>query len=264
MNLEPDKDESSPERLNYFNYFTEIEDEFVRRRGSHMLISPMDWALVESWKEAGIPATVVIRAINRAFDGYESRPRKFSKVNSILYCQQAVEEEYAEYRQSRVGSDSESNGEPSADKEPDKAESSFSATALLDFLDRCIAEMSSAKDHFSSVETGDFSTGPVIEVMERALVRLASIREAISGGKSVNAEAVESDLNSTDKMLMETVRTACSAETIESLSKEAKAELRGYKSKMDKEIYKKTLDNFTSRRLRELARIPRLSLFYLF
>jgi hypothetical protein len=53
-----------PERLNYFNYFTEVEDEFVRRRGKQLLISPMDWALVESWKNAGIPLHIVLRAIN--------------------------------------------------------------------------------------------------------------------------------------------------------------------------------------------------------
>ena len=34
---------SSGERLNYYNYFTEIEEHFVRRRGKHLLISPMDW-----------------------------------------------------------------------------------------------------------------------------------------------------------------------------------------------------------------------------
>ena len=44
--------------MNYFNYFTEIEDAFVRRRGKHLLLSPMDWALIESWKELKVPLHV--------------------------------------------------------------------------------------------------------------------------------------------------------------------------------------------------------------
>jgi hypothetical protein len=67
------------ERLNYFNYFTEIEEEFVRRRGKPLMISPMDWALVETWKTAGIPLHIVLRAINQAFDGYDARAQKHRK-----------------------------------------------------------------------------------------------------------------------------------------------------------------------------------------
>src|ERR687884_204513 len=54
-------------RLNYFNYFTEIEDAFIRRRGKHLLVSPLDWSLMESWKEMGVPLHVVLRGIERAF-----------------------------------------------------------------------------------------------------------------------------------------------------------------------------------------------------
>ncbi len=38
---------------NYFNYFTEIEEHFQRARGTGLfLLSPLDWALIESWKIA--------------------------------------------------------------------------------------------------------------------------------------------------------------------------------------------------------------------
>src|SRR6202040_2450775 len=57
--------------LNYFNYFTEIEDAFVRRRGKHLHLSPLDWALIESWKETGIPLHVALRAIEKSFDSWE-------------------------------------------------------------------------------------------------------------------------------------------------------------------------------------------------
>ena len=30
----------------YFNYFTEIEEHFQRRRGTLLMLSPLDWALM--------------------------------------------------------------------------------------------------------------------------------------------------------------------------------------------------------------------------
>ena len=70
--------------MNYFNYFTEIEDTFVRRRGKHLFLSPMDWALMETWKQQGIPLHIVLRGIEKSFDSFESRPRKRT-VKSLLY-----------------------------------------------------------------------------------------------------------------------------------------------------------------------------------
>src|SRR5215203_6547747 len=88
--------------LNYFNYFTEIEDAFVRRRGRHLLLSPMDWALIESWKEMGVPLHVALRGIEKSFDSYESKPRKRS-VKSLFYCQEEVEAQFAEWVESQTG-----------------------------------------------------------------------------------------------------------------------------------------------------------------
>ena len=96
--------------LNYFNYFTEIEDAFVRRRGKHLLVSPMDWALIESWKEMNVPLHVALRGIEKAFDSWESKPRKRS-IKTLLYCQEEVETQYTEWRESRVGASEESDAE---------------------------------------------------------------------------------------------------------------------------------------------------------
>src|SRR6266498_3413011 len=77
--------------MNYFNYFTEIEEEFVKRRGSHMLVSPLDWTLIETWKRRGIPLHIVLRGINSSFDGYDQRLNRGRKVNSLFFCQQEGE-----------------------------------------------------------------------------------------------------------------------------------------------------------------------------
>ena len=75
---------------NYFNYFTEIEEHFLRRRGGGLLLSTLDWALIETWKDAGIPLEAALRGIEAAFDRYDQRPSKTKRVNSVAYCSQEV------------------------------------------------------------------------------------------------------------------------------------------------------------------------------
>src|SRR5450755_191668 len=74
----------------YFNYFTEIEEHFQRRRGTLLLLSPLDWALMETWKDAGIPLEAVLRGIDATFEKWERRPQRFQKVNGLAYCSQEV------------------------------------------------------------------------------------------------------------------------------------------------------------------------------
>src|SRR4029078_3555865 len=106
---------TATDRLNYFNYFTEVEEEFVRRRGKPLLVSPLAWALIESWKNAGIPLHIVLRAINKSFDAYDARPRKYRKVNSVFYCQQEVEASFAEYRLAQVGGGQETDSKAASE-----------------------------------------------------------------------------------------------------------------------------------------------------
>src|SRR3954464_6349430 len=87
----------------YFSYFTEIEEHFQRRRGTILLLSTLDWALIETWKEAGIPLTAVLRGIDEAFDRYDARPSKTRKVNSLAYCAQEVLAAAADMQEAAVG-----------------------------------------------------------------------------------------------------------------------------------------------------------------
>src|SRR5271165_1283813 len=76
---------------NYFNYFTEIEERFQKARGTGLfLLSPLDWALIETWKNAGVPLEAVLRGIDAAFEKWRARKKKLQNVNSLAYCAQAV------------------------------------------------------------------------------------------------------------------------------------------------------------------------------
>ena len=89
--------------MEHFTYFSEIEEHFQRRRGTVLICSPLDWALMELWKEAGVPVEAALRGIDAAFDKWERRP-KTRKVNSLAYCQQEVLAAAEEMKEAAVGS----------------------------------------------------------------------------------------------------------------------------------------------------------------
>jgi hypothetical protein len=88
---------------NYFNYFTEIEEHWQHCRGTIALLSPLDWALIESFQESGIPLEVVLRGMETAFAKHAKRPSKVQKVNSLSYCSQAILSEFERFQESSVG-----------------------------------------------------------------------------------------------------------------------------------------------------------------
>ena len=94
---------------NYFNYFTEIEEHFQKRRGDACLLSPLDWALIESFHESGIPLEVVLRGVDQAFSKYEQRKKKIGKINSLSYCTQSILKEYEHLQQNLAGKDNRSS-----------------------------------------------------------------------------------------------------------------------------------------------------------
>src|SRR5215475_13893025 len=97
---------SGPKVENYFNYFTEIEERYLKRRGGGLLLSTLDWALIETWKDAGIPLEAVLRGIDAAFDTYDQRPTKTKKINSLAYCSQAVLTAAEDMKEAAVGAGS--------------------------------------------------------------------------------------------------------------------------------------------------------------
>lgn len=246
------------ERLNYFNYFTEVEEEFVRRRGKHLMISPIDWALVETWKDAGIPLHIVLRAINQSFDNYDARSQKHQLVNNIFYCQQSVEVSFAEYRLAQVGGGSEIKVAEASSESPKSDQSAFPKEVILEFLARCEDEL-----RLIGTRAEEGARTKIGSAVARARARLTEIASGIVASTRVNAEGLERDLDAIDRMILEAAARECGEEELQKIRADAATQLRSYKKKMDKAIYEQTVQNFVSRRLREINNIPRMSLFYL-
>lgn len=228
--------------MNYFNYFTEIEDAFVRRRGRHLFLSPLDWALMETWKQQGIPLHIVLRGVERSFDSYESRPRKRT-VKTLLYCQEEVEAQYAEWMEARVGASEHDDGVES-DATP------FSAPAIREHLDRC---------HSTLVKLSALRKQ---DELSEALVRAAGLLKEIQDDIVLDTRRLEDSLTGLERMLNEAMMAVVTSTDLDTLKKEIKDQLKPYRSQMETPAYNQTFDNLLLKRVREQFAVPRLSLFY--
>ena len=240
--------------MNYFNYFTEIEDAFVRRRGRHLFLSPLDWALMETWKQQGIPLHIVLRGVERSFDSYESRPRKRS-VKTLLYCQEEVEAQYEEWLEARVGASEHSDGAGS--EQTDGAESEktpFSAAAIGEHLQRCHSELV----RLSQSRKEDDLT----EALARAAALLQEIHDDFSTNAVLDTRRLEDSLTGLERMLNDAMLVVVPAAELDALKSGIKDQLKPYRSQMETAVYNSTFDNLLLKRLREQFAVPRLSLFY--
>ena len=234
--------------MNYFNYFTEIEDAFVRRRGKHLFLSPMDWALMETWKQQGIPLHIVLRGVEKSFDSYEARPRKRT-VKTLLYCQEEVEAQYAEWVEAHVGSANSSSAEPESDKTP------FSFAAISEHLQRsrnALCELAQSRK-----QEDDLS-----EALTRAVGLLGDIEKDFASGATLDTRKLEDSLTGLERMLNDSMLSVAGASTLDEFKKGVKDQLKPYRAQMDAAAYKQTFDNLLLKRLREQFAVPRLSLFF--
>jgi hypothetical protein len=233
--------------LNYFNYFTEIEDTFVRRRGKHLFLSPMDWALMETWKQQGIPLHIVLRGIEKSFDSFESRPRKRT-VKSLLYCQEEVEAQYEEWQEARLGASSTANG-ADADKTP------FSQEAIDEHLQR-------NRESLVQLAAARRPEDDLSEAMTRAAALLSEIEQDLAAGASLDTRKLEDSLGGLERMLNDAMFAVASAADLEAQKEAVKDQLKPYRNHMEASIYNQTFNNLLLKRLREQFAVPRLSLFY--
>jgi hypothetical protein len=242
-------------RLNYFNYNTEVEDTFVRRRGKHLFISNIDWALIETWKQMGVPLSVALRGIEKSFDSWEAKPRKRS-VKTLLYCQEEVEAQYAEWLESRVGAGpSEGDG---AEKPAEAPGLPFPRSDILAHLQRGRGRLVAARDERSKLGADEFC-----EALARAASLVEQLESDFAAVPRADAKKLEDSLTGIERLLSDVLRSTASPDQLEAIRGEIKSQLRPYRSQMDPAVYEQTFENLLLKRLREQFGVPRLSLFYL-
>ncbi|MGE3467827.1 MAG: hypothetical protein AB7J13_12965 [Pyrinomonadaceae bacterium] len=224
--------------MNYFNYFTEIEDTFVRRRGKHLFLSPLDWALMEVWQDRGIPLHIVIRSIESVFDVFDKQPAGTRTIKSLFYCREEIEAQYKEWLTSQTGK---------GDEEPDAADAlGFSLDSIASHISRSIDELRATQ----------------MESLREDVLRAVARLEELSTNLRDNFEAVDGTLADIEKLLDRAMLTNWDREHLKALEKETAGQLKAYKSEMEADAYKNTFDLMLLKRLRDEAGIPRLGLYY--
>jgi hypothetical protein len=233
---------------NYFNYFTEIEEHFQRRRG-RIQLSPLDWALIETWKDAGVPLEAALRGVDAAFDKYEQRPSKSQKINSLAYCAQAVLTAAEEMKEAAVGA-------TSPDSQSHRA-SGFQASEISAFLRRNAEQL----DHAKLPEARGINATPLARETAGTLREIAT--ELDANKPLPRLEDLERRLTVAEEKLFAVVLAATPDEQIVSVRAEADRELAPYRRKMPSAQIEQLQKQFVHKRLLEKYGIPRLSLFYM-
>ncbi len=226
---------------NYFNYFTEIEEHFQRRRGTLTLLSPLDWALMEIWKDAGIPLEAVLRGIDAAFDKWERRTKRTRKVNGLAYCAQEVLASAEEMNEAGVGAASSAKRAPGLD-----------AAAVADFLKQNAAELDAA-DLPGSIRT----------IADETAAGLRSVADTFAVGNPPPMEDVERRLTVMEEKLFAALLAATPEAALLQVRTEADRELAPYRSRMSAQQIGQLHKQYLQKRLLEQHHLPRLSLFYL-
>ena len=217
---------------NYFNYFTEIEEHFQRARGTSLfLLSPVDWALIETWKNGGVPLEAVLRGIDAAFEKWRSRKVKTQMVNSLAFCAQAV------LTEAQVMA-----GAAPARAPRKETAAPFSVEELRVYLVGNAAALPAGYEEIAS-----------------ALARLAGEAE-----KHIeDLEALEQRLTVLEEKMIAAARARQSDETLLEARQELDRQLRPYRGKMTAEQLAMLEKQYLERNLLEKAGLPRLSLFYM-
>jgi hypothetical protein len=230
---------------NYFNYFTEIEEHFQRRRGSSLLLSTLDWALIETWKDADIPLEAVLRGIDAAFDKYDQRPLKSQKINSLAYCAQAVMVAAEDIKEAAVGT-----------ARPER-QTGFEKTEIAGFLRRNAGLLEEARLPESAGVSGQV-------VARETANTLRQVAAEIDSGKTPpRLEDIERRLAVAEEKLFAVLLAATPDDQIVAVRTEADRELAPYRSKMSGTQIEQLQKQFVHKRLLEKYRVPRLSLFYM-
>jgi len=231
---------------NYFNYFTEIEEHYQRRRGTTLLLSTLDWALIETWKDAGIPLEAALRGIDVAFDKYDQRPTKSKKVNSLAYCAQAVLAAAEDMKEAAVGA--------SADSPREKAPG-FQPAEIAAFLRGNAERLEKAK----LPEREGFATGALARESARTLREIAEALES----KLLRLEDLERRLTIMEEKLFAALLAVTPDSDLVAVRAEADRDLAPYRRNMSATQVEQLHKQYVHKRLLERCGVPRLSLFYM-
>ena len=239
------------ESFNYFNYFTEIEEYFWRKRGAHLLVSPLDWAIVETWQRAGIPLEAVLRGIDSAFESYaRSRRGAGRPLKSLAYCVDAVLDAATAEKEVSAGTG------PQTKREEKQAEP-FSREELRSFLQRNIEKLGQAEVQLNS------SGADLARRIAQARASLGDLMPLLDLPARLDIENFERRLSAAEEKLTAALLAEAAEDLLVEIHSDLDRQLAPYRRRMSAEQLSQLERQYTQKRLLERFGLPRLSLFYL-
>ena len=240
------------EPFNYFNYFTEIEEHFWRKRGAHLLVSPLDWAIVETWQKAGIPLGAVLKGIDRAFESWGRSRRAMGgrQLKSLAYCVDAVLDAAAEAQEAAAGTGPEIP-RARASAEP------FSRAELKQYLERNCSRLR------ASAEKRRAANAPIAARLDETAKRLEEMSPLTDTPGALDLEDLERRLTVLEEKLTAALSADADEEVLLAIRREMDRSLAPYRRKMSAEQLAQLERQYVQKRLFEQFDAPRLSLFYL-
>ena len=233
---------------NYFNYFTEIEEHFWKKRGAHLLVSPLDWAIMETWQKAGVPLEAALKGIDRAFESYQRSRRGVGKpLKSLAYCTDAVLEATEEQKEAAAGA------QPRARAE---AKEAFARPELRTYLQRNADLLRKAAGRLESTQKS------LCEFLGEAAEKLGGAETLLEAPGELDLEDLERRLTILDEKIHAALLTHASEELMLKIRREVDSQLAGYRRKMKAEQLALVEKQYSQKRLLDEYRIPRLSLYY--
>ena len=219
---------------NYFNYFTEIEEFFLTKRGTHLLVSPLDWCLIELWKENEIPLHIVLRGIDRSFERIESAGKRPPR--SLSYCHPAVVDAFEEYRQAMVGAS------------PGAAETGINDQLSQEALIRHLQDLQDCLQKQSG------------EAFIRARSLVAALSSEVAAQNEISYEQIDRDLNQIGARVVAALQERMDTAELKELRAQSRKEMKIYKKHLSAEMYRQLAANYLARKMRERYGLPEFSL----
>ena len=233
--------------MNYFEYFSEIEERFSRRRGSILLLNTLDWALIETWREAGIPLEAVLRGIDAAFDKHDARAHKTRqrKINGLAWCAQAVMQSAEEMVEASTGI------APATAREP--RESGFESERVAAYLER----------NALALEAATLPSADADALRATTANRLRELAASMRSDEPLPLDDLDRTLTVLEDKLFAALQSSATELELVELKTQADRELAPYRAKMSTLQLRQVQQQFLHKRLLELRALPRLSLFYM-
>jgi hypothetical protein len=230
----------------HFTYFSEIEEHFSRRRGTVLIVSTLDWALMETWKDAGVPLEAVLRGIDATFERYDARPSKTRKVNSLAYCAQEVLAAAEEMKAAAEGA------APAPSVQP--KDTGFAPHQIAEYLSANAAKLDAAAPEAANAAGS---------VMADAASTLRDLAAGLTGTESSKLEDIERRLTVIEEKVIAALLASTPDEALLTVRAEVDRDVAPFRRNMPSAQVEQLHKQYVQKRLLERYKLPRLSLFYM-